>query len=279
MGSLRNPIGPLPSSIYWRRRAVALCVVALLILLTLWAVSALGGGDGDGDGTDPQGKGQPTGGPASSITPGPTDDPSATISQRPGGRDEVTDDPTGDSGGAEKGTEGSSGGGDGDEGQAGSDGGGDDAGGTDGGSPGGGGQLPADSPLPTCGGSGVSLTLRTAKDSYAPEARPRIDLTVRNTGGSDCKVDFGPRAAVVSITDVDGDTVWSSAHCPAKPGAAMTRVPGGDAARHSLTWDRKPSAAGCATPRAGAVAAGTYLVKAELGGGLSDQTSFVLTGS
>lgn len=270
MGSLRNPIGPLPSSIYWRRRAVALCIVVVLILLVLWAVNALGGGDGDGDDPDNQGKSRPTDVPASSITPGPTDDPSATISQRPGGRDEPTDDPSGSA--EDGGGEGGSGGGE--EGQAGSD-----SGGTGSGSPGGGDQLPADSPLPTCAEGAAVLTLRTSADSYAPDERPKVQLTVRNTGGSDCKVDFGPRAAVVTITDVDGDVVWSSAHCPANPAAVLTRVAAGSQASHALTWNREPSAAQCATPQAGKVPEGTYVVKAEAGGGLTGQTSFVLARS
>ena len=46
VGSLRNPVGPLPSSIYWRRRAVALSLIALLAVLVLWAVTS-GGGSGN----------------------------------------------------------------------------------------------------------------------------------------------------------------------------------------------------------------------------------------
>ena len=44
MGSLRNPVGPLPSTIYWRRRAVLLSVLGLLALLTVWVVGTGGGG-------------------------------------------------------------------------------------------------------------------------------------------------------------------------------------------------------------------------------------------
>lgn len=49
VGSLRNPVGPLPSSIYWRRRAVLLSLFALLALLITWIVVS-GGGDGSGAG-------------------------------------------------------------------------------------------------------------------------------------------------------------------------------------------------------------------------------------
>ncbi|MBW5484207.1 hypothetical protein GPJ59_20565, partial [Streptomyces bambusae] len=81
MGSLRNPVGPLPSSIYWRRRAVLASVVALLALLAVWTVSS-GGGKGTTNG-----KGQKGPDPVASITPGaPGSGPA--ITQAPGGRDE-----------------------------------------------------------------------------------------------------------------------------------------------------------------------------------------------
>ncbi|UXI80062.1 hypothetical protein N6Q81_19585, partial [Streptomyces vinaceusdrappus] len=81
MGSLRNPVGPLPSSIYWRRRAVLLSLLALLALLITWIVVA-GGGDGGKDREDgANGKN-----PAPSITPGPSGSGPA-ISEAPSGRD------------------------------------------------------------------------------------------------------------------------------------------------------------------------------------------------
>ncbi|MBZ9643001.1 hypothetical protein K8369_27205, partial [Streptomyces sp. PSKA30] len=80
MGSLRNPVGPLPSSIYWRRRVVLLSVIALLALLIAWVLTSGGGGSKNGaDGSD--GKN-----PAPTITPGPSSSGPA-ISQAPGGRD------------------------------------------------------------------------------------------------------------------------------------------------------------------------------------------------
>src|SRR5690606_18411423 len=94
VGSLRNPVGPLPSSIYWRRRAVLLSVLALSALLITWGVTA-GGGGGHGHENGANGKN-----PAPSITPGPSSSGPA-ISQAPGGRDETGDE---NSGGASSGT-------------------------------------------------------------------------------------------------------------------------------------------------------------------------------
>lgn len=65
VGSLRNPVGPLPSTIYWRRRAVLASVLALLALLITWIVTSGGGGGKNGaDGSNDK---NPS---PSTITPG-----------------------------------------------------------------------------------------------------------------------------------------------------------------------------------------------------------------
>ena len=63
---MRNPVGPLPSTIYWRRRAVLLSLVALLALLIAWVVSS-GGGGGKKNADGSNGKN-----PVQTITPGPS---------------------------------------------------------------------------------------------------------------------------------------------------------------------------------------------------------------
>ncbi|CAL99782.1 hypothetical protein SACE_0434 [Saccharopolyspora erythraea NRRL 2338] len=40
-----DPMGPLPSAVYWRRRAVALSAAALAVVLSGWAVVAVTGGE------------------------------------------------------------------------------------------------------------------------------------------------------------------------------------------------------------------------------------------
>ena len=267
MGSLRNPIGPLPSAVYWRRRIVVLTIALLLILLIVWAVSLVWG---DGDATrkaQDNGKGPDGGGPASSITPGPTDDPSATISDRPGGRDEIGGDGGDEDAGGRRDRGGTGGG-------PGGDPTGDEASDTGGG--GGGEELPAGDGLPACAAENMTLELDSVRDEYPPDTRPTIRLTVSNTADAACAVDFAPTAAVVTITDMDdGDTVWASNHCPDDRGARLAKVPAGGSVTHTLTWDRTRSSRKCTTPEKGTVGAGTYQVTARLGE-LTDQTSFVL---
>ncbi|MEU7045291.1 hypothetical protein AB0A77_30130 [Streptomyces varsoviensis] len=269
MGSLRNPIGPLPSSIYWRRRSVALALIALLVLLVVWAVNLGGGGSGSA-GKNDQGKGSSgkDSGPTNTITPGPT--PSGThYGQRPGGRDESGN--GGGSGGSGSGSGGNGGG----------------SGGTGSGGAAGAGVLgagdgkavPAGSSLPECSTSAVHLTVRSVKNTYAPDEKPKFEVIAKNTGSDACKVDFGSKSAVLKIapTKEPDKPVWSSGDCPKGDSPAPIEVAADSETKRTVEWDRKPSAANCATPAADSVKAGTYLVEAEVSGLGKTEGSFVLS--
>ncbi|MEU6732320.1 hypothetical protein [Streptomyces physcomitrii] len=264
MGSMRNPVGPLPSSIYWRRRAVLLALVAVLALVVIWAVTA-GGGGGEDKGADSPGKGS---GPASSITPGPSGSGPA-ISEHPGGRDESD---TGGSGGEDSG-----GSGGGDENGAGGSGGDDGKGGSGGAGGGAGDKLPAGSSLPACTEGSVTLKLRSVRNRYAPGQTPELVLTAKNAGGKECKADLGDKKTVLTITKADGDVeIWSSEDCPKSEASWPVRVPAEGSATRTVRWDRKPSAPECATPEEDSAAPGTYLAEAKGPGGKKAQASFVL---
>ncbi|MGW1144711.1 hypothetical protein ACWD6I_06555 [Streptomyces sp. NPDC002454] len=286
MGSLRNPVGPLPSSIYWRRRAVLLSLAAVaLVLLIIWLVSSSGGGGG---GTGDNANGSSDKNPVEAITPGPSGSGPA-ISEKPGGRDEPGSGTSPGGSGGPGSTDAASttggGSGDGSDGSGGSDG----ANGADGeganGSGGAGGsggadsgqRVPAGSDLPDCTASAVRLSLSSAENTYGPGKNPELRLTAKNTSDVACKIDLGPKAAVVTITQSEGDEdVWVSDHCPKGSGSALLKVPANGSATHTLEWNRKRSAADCGTPRAGSAAADTYLVEAELSGFAVTPTSFVL---
>ncbi|MFF5345794.1 hypothetical protein ACFY4H_34660 [Streptomyces althioticus] len=286
MGSLRNPVGPLPSSIYWRRRAVMLSVLALLALLITWVVVSAGG---NGNGSDNGANGK---NPAPSITPGPSGSGPA-ISQAPGGRDETGDGGTEGSGDGSGDSAGSSGSGSDDEGgdsdpadSAGAGGAGGSGGSAGGGSEGGtsagvgaGDALPAGtgSGLPNCSANAVRFSLRSERNTYVPGETPTFLLTARNTSGADCKIDLGPERTVLTVSQAtEDDTFWASDDCPEGARSLAFRVPAGDSITYTVTWDRKPSAASCATPKAGAAKPGTYLVEAKAPGFEKVRTSFVL---
>ncbi|MFE0673321.1 hypothetical protein [Streptomyces sp. NPDC058867] len=278
MGSLRNPVGPLPSSIYWRRRAVLLSVAALLALLVAWVVAS-GGGGGDNGAGGSNGKN-----PApSTITPGPSGSGPA-ISQAPGGRDESGDEGSGsgDTSGSGSGDGSGEGSGDGDgSGSGSSSGSGSDGsaggGGTSGTGVGAGDALPAGSSLPNCTPGAVKLTVRSVRNTYEPGQTPTLELTATNSSGSACKVDLGPKGTVLTITQAGSDDpYWSSEHCPKSAASLPFRVGADSGVTYPVKWDRKPSAAKCATPPAGSAAPGTYLVEAAAPGFAKARTSFVL---
>lgn len=275
MGSLRNPVGPLPSSIYWRRRAVLLSLLALLALLITWIVVA-GGGDGGKDREDgANGKN-----PAPSITPGPSGSGPA-ISEAPGGRDESDGgDSDGSGSGAGSGGAGGEGSGGAGGGAGSSSGGGAGTGGSAGGAAtgvGAGDALPGGSSLADCTPGAVKLSLRSVRNTYTPGQTPTFELTARNTSAADCKVDLGPEHAVFTITPAEGeDAYWSSDDCVKGAGSLRYRVAAGSGITYTVKWDRKPSAPECGTPPAGSAKAGTYLVEAKAEGFEKVRTSFVL---
>jgi hypothetical protein len=258
-------------------------VIALLALLITWVVTSGGGGGGDRD-NGANGKN-----PAPSITPGPSGSGPA-ISQAPGGRDESE----GGSGSGGSGSGGSSSGSGSDDGSGGGSGSGSEGSGGSGGPGGGGGvgggsegaatagvgagdTLPAGSTLPNCTAGDVRFSLRSVRNAYEPGQTPTFRLTARNVSDHDCKVDLGPGKTVLTITQSDeDDAYWSSDDCPEGSESLVFRVPAKDGITYTVEWDRKPSAAQCATPAAGSAGAGTYLVEAKTPGFAKVQTSFVL---
>ncbi|WP_431949749.1 hypothetical protein [Actinacidiphila sp. bgisy167] len=289
MGSVRNPVGPLPSSIYWRRRAVVLLLLALLTVLAVWAVNFRDGGGNSAHG--PGGRS-----PVPSITPGPSAS-GPLISTRPGGSvggggddgDEAADGGSGDSGspeGSSKGADSGAAGGDSEGATEGATEGGAQAGAAGAGSSGaagtggsvggdGGAPLPAGSSLPDCG-PGVSLSVRSTANAYEPGERPRFTLTATNPSTTACKLDVGPDSAVFTITDVDDRHVWASDDCPKSRAPYLLQVPAGGSTSYDVEWDRRTSSPKCAAPKGRSAPYGTYLLEVKLPGRSAKQTSFVL---
>lgn len=258
-------------------------VIALLAALIAWAVASGGGGEKKDDGKPGDAA------PAPSITPGSTSS-GPDVGQPPGGRDESGETGSGDEasggsagdaatgGGTGSGGSGSGGGtGTGGSGSGGSasSGTGSAGAGTSGGATAGE-QVPASSSLPNCAPATLQLSLQT-KNNYGPDDKPVFRLVARNTSATDCKADLGPKSAVLTITEAgeDDEQLWSSNDCP-KAGAFFLKVPAGATVVHTVKWDRKQSAPGCATPPAGAAAPGTYLLEAKAPGEPVQRTSFVL---
>lgn len=225
--------------------------------------------------TSTNGKGQAGPDPVTSITPGPAGTGPA-ISAAPGGRPESgSGGNTGSGGGSTGGggKNGEPGGGTGSNGGSGSG-----SGSGSGGAAGGPAAVPADSPLPTCAPGALQWEVKSVKNEYEANEKPRLELVARNTSGTTCKIDLGPKQAVLTILQASSSkAVWSSADCPAGAGNAFFRLPAQGETKQSLDWDRKFSAADqCQTPPAGSAAPDTYVVEVKAPGMPVARTSFVL---
>ncbi|WP_377274169.1 hypothetical protein [Peterkaempfera sp. SMS 1(5)a] len=296
---MRHPVGPLPASIYWRRRFVVLVVLAAIAALVIWLTT------GGGGGSHAKGK-QPV--PVESITPGAGPSGSA-ISTRPGGTggtatggdtsggatpssspsaggsqgsSDTTTDGGGDSGSGGTGgtggsdvslsggaTDGGTGGTGGGAGGAAS-GGGSATGGAAAGGGTGGGTVPVNTSavraLPICPTSKLSLELASAQNAYQPKERPRFELTVRNSGAA-CRADLGRAASVITVSASSDGRVWSSGDCPTDRSAKWVGIPAGSSVTETFVWDRSRSTQQCPSPSpSGSATDGVYLVQADLSG-------------
>ncbi|MFD8481258.1 hypothetical protein [Kitasatospora sp. NPDC059673] len=287
MPSLRQPVGPLPASIYWRRRVVVLAVLAVVLLLVGWLAFGTGG-DGEKQKKASEATGaQPA--PAQSITPGASPSGSA-ITTRPGGNG-------GGSGGGAAGELNVTGGGSGGSGSNGGsgNGGGTGNGGGSGsnGSGGSGGRAasPGPSPavntpevmaLPVCATSQLSLELAPAQNSFAAKDKPRLALTIRNSSGSGCRVNLSRENSALTITSSTNERIWSSADCVPEKVDAWAQIAGNSGVTETFGWDRGRSKPQCASADPTPAQPGNYLVQADLtgpaGGPLSARTSVRLEG-
>lgn len=260
MGNVRNPVGPLPSSIYWRRRAVVLCLLAVVLAVVAWVLVPGGGSGGtNGHRTGAHGPGgRPGRTPLPSITPGPTTSQTG-ITAVPGGRsvggtgDSASGDPdTGDSA-----TPAATAGGAADAGSR---------------------RLSAGTSVPTCHDTHVQLALHSVKNSYEPGEKPKFAVSAANSGGGSCKVDFSAVSAVVTIVNSGNHHVWASDDCPASRSAYLLEVPAKATTTYDVPWNLRVSSPECATPSGTHTASsGTYLAKVAVPGLGSAQTSFVLS--
>ncbi|WP_282206053.1 hypothetical protein [Kitasatospora fiedleri] len=292
MPSLRQPVGPLPASIYWRRRAVFLVALAVVLLVVGWLVF----GGGDGKQKKDSGKG-PLPAPAQSITPGASPTGPA-ITTRPGGTG------GGGNGGGSGGGSGTGGTGSGAGGEISVTGGGSSGGsGASGGSGGtgsgggtgtgvgnsrpGGGASPAVNTtevmaLPVCTTAQLTLELAPGQNAYPAKDKPKLALTVRNSSGAGCRINLSHEYSFLTVTSSTNERVWSSADCITERTDAWAQIAGNSGVTETFTWDRSRSKPQCATPDPTPAQPGNYLVQADLtgpaGGPLSARTSLRLEG-
>ncbi|MFZ7087231.1 hypothetical protein [Curtobacterium sp. RRHDQ10] len=217
MSSFRNPVGPQPSRVYWRRRMLVLGAVVVVVAVVLLIVIGRGGGSSSAAPTDsPSATAHAGAKPSASRTAAAaTDAPSSSASG--GATGSPTDDATASGGsGASSAKDGA-----------------------------------------TCTKSQITLTPITDKTTYGPTEEPKIAMSIRNTGKNACHMDLGSSQQVLTITSgqetywtsKDCQTGGTNQDVTLKAGQTLTTP--------SIAWDRtRSSTTTCDASRSSVTAGG-----------------------
>ncbi|MCD2190755.1 hypothetical protein [Actinomycetospora soli] len=277
-----EPVGPLPPSVYWRRRAVAAIAAVLVLAFLIWAVSAAASADGNEDVAAPA--------PAPA---GPTAPPTPVASRGalavpPGAAPPVGAAPAGPVPAAPAPTSAAPGGATPPLLGAGST-------GPQQQPPAGlpapaGVPAPAGAPAPAappagpsptpraiapCADSDLRVAARTDKQRYTAAERPLFSLVVTNTGKEPCTRDLGPARTAMAVVIKPGDGLWGSDDCaPGGDPDVRTLAPGQEQV-FSVRWAGRTSAPGCPSGRE-AVPPGSYQLLTRLDDTISDPARFTI---
>jgi hypothetical protein len=251
-----EPNGPLPQSVYWRRRALAAVVSVLAVVLLAWLIGGLVEAD-DQHPVQGTASGSVIGGPTSTdvhMTSAPASAPPSS----PG-----PDDPRGSvTSGPRSGT------------------------------PTSGDTSPATSPAPTpsttttpppppgppapCPDAVVKVDAAADLPSYPTGARPLLRLRITNVGPAPCTRDVSRNLREILVLGQDGTRLWSSNDCYGPPEQDVRVLPPNQPAVYTVNWAGRTSEPGCPLDRK-PVPAGTYQVVGKLGALVGQATPLTLT--
>lgn len=121
--------------------------------------------------------------------------------------------------------------------------------------------------------TGSVVTADVAAPAEATAGTPvSFAIAVENTGAAACLLDVGAGAVDVAVVSGE-DEVWSSDTCPSGPAERQLLLAPGDSTEVPVHWSGRRAVPGCAGP---AARAGTYRVKAAVGGADSGEAVVVL---
>ena len=239
-----HPVGPLPATIYWRRRAAAIGATVVTLGLVGWLLVSLTGPPGATPAAQQSALGT-TGAPTTTPTPAPTTDtttPIPTPTPAPTTTPPVTPAPSPAPAPAAT-------------------------------------PAPVAAPAapPACPDPAIGLTAQVAAASYPVGQEPVFRILVTNTSATACTRDLNAGLQQVLVHSADGATrLWSSNDCfPGKSVDVPTLSPG-QAKTYSVKWSGTTSEPTCQAERT-RVPAGAYTVVVTLGGLTSPPVPFILT--
>lgn len=250
-----DPEGPLPTSVYWRRRTAAAVGALVAMVLSVWALGALIGSAQPSPGVAREAAKQKvlsaqeaaaasstelsrSSAPqdASSLLPMPDGSAASSVPQSSGASEGPL--PSGASSVPNTPTHGK--------------------------------------PLQRCAKRALQVDARVAKQDFRLGERPHLQMSVTNAGGADCYVSMNRAERELLVLARGGKRVWSSADCYfGEPRAEIHRLRTRESLAYDLNWAARTSAPGCSVDRA-AVPPGRYVLVAKAAGVVSKPTPFVL---
>ncbi len=227
-----EPIGPLPPEIYWRRRAVAIGVIVILVVALIWLVSSLRGG-----GETPEADNAVS---TSDLTlPAPSSSSSASTSKSAAPQSGTSTTPTGVSGGANVGQPADT-------------------------------SKPTAPPAPggapgQCPDQSLAVKATVENPTYKVGQKPVFGIVITNISTTSCQRDLGAGLQQVLVFTLDGvNRIWSNTDCYPNSNADMRTLGPGQQAAFSVEWSGTNSTPGCQGERT-PVQPGAYMVVAQLG--------------
>ena len=235
-----HPVGPLPASVYWRRRAVAFAGVVAVLLL-FWTILPGGGGAGERDSAAAVGSPSPSAPAAESTSVDPsgltaspaTGDPGRAADDGPAAGSATTPAPTT--------------------------------------------RQPAPKPTPApkpCTDPELRLTVSPAQPAYLVGQAPVLRLQVRNVAALPCTRDLGAALQEVLLYQAT-KRLWSSNDCYPEGQRDLELMRPGVVYTFSVTWSGLSSQPKCFGTRS-RVGAGSYALVGRLGSLVSPRSPLTL---
>lgn len=229
-----EPNGPLPTQIYWRRRALAIGAAVIALVLVIWAISALVGGGEDSAETNAAAA-------SSSLTTEVsfTPNPSGVNGSGGGSGGGAS---AGDSGGSATSTSATS---------------------TT--------SATSAAPVPAgqCADSSLAVKATADKPNFATGEEPTFTIVITNIGSAACDRDLAGGLQQVLVYSIDGkNRLWSNVDCYPQPASDIRNLEPGEQAAFKVAWSGTTSAPDCATsqnPQRTPVGSGAYTVVGQLG--------------
>jgi hypothetical protein len=240
-----NPIGRLPSQVYWRRRVLLIGLVLIVSFAAGWVF--IGGASGDPDGTQTAGSTVSTARPPldEQAIPGLEQVLPSLVPPAPAASSTPAAGSTPPPGSAPS-------------------------------------PIPAPAPDPApiepgpCPDEAIGLTVGSEFPEYAAGSKPLLGLNVTNLGAVPCLRDLDLALQVWGLFAADGTRLWGSSDCypePSVPNVVLLQP--GQVATFTIIWSGLTSEPTCSVDR-DALGPGTYILRGYLGAVLSPDVPLVL---